>query len=477
MKNISQSLLLLICGSLIFISSCKKLRSFDPLSDKTDVYSIISDDPNTYSLFKYIIDRAGMADEIKNGGYTVFAPTNAAFTASGYTTTNLQNVPLDSIALLVKNHLVDGTFDINSVAKQQQLTTKSNTQITIQKIGSNYYADGDDITNQSKHVNSGGLLTINKLLFKTTSIYERIFKYYNATSNNQFSMLLAAIDKASQGSVNYKQLLSDPNANYTFFAPTNIAFIKGGYTTVAAVTAANANILGAILANQLVQGKKLTTELDTTQAITTTGNVTVYTDKIYQTNRYTYCYINGVVTGGGSANMQAGAGCVHAVPRFMPTPINSTTLAKIQADPTLTFFYKALQVGTQAGKYDFIKMLSDNSTTYTVFAINNTGFQNAGYTTLQNISDASPAAISDMLLFHIANKRLNGGNYDDNGGMSTLYLQQNLNGTKTIANITVSNTPSYNVKGPTNQAAFTVSGPNTVTTNGLLNVIGGVLTP
>lgn len=477
MKKPFSYLILMFTCSVMVISSCKKLTSFDAPPGNTDAYSIISDDPATYSYFKYIVDRAGMGDALKNGGYTVFAPTNTAFLSAGYSTTNMQNIPLDTIALLVKNHLVEGQVDLNSISGTKQFTALSNELITIQKSGDRLYADGGDITNQSKHVSKGALNTINKLLVGSPSIYERLMKYYTTTTNNAFTMLIAAIDKASQGSVNYKQMLMDPEANYTFFAPTNLAFIKGGYATVAAVTAANANTLGTILANQLVVGRKFTNDLDTTQAIQTLSGISIFNDRLYQSNRYSYFYVNGLSTSGGGANMMAGKSTINAVRRFMPAPLNVSTLAKIQTDATLTFFYKALQVGTAAGKYDFIKMLSDNTNSYTVFAINNSGFQANGFPTLQSISDANPSIISDMLLFHIVNKRNNGGNYDDNANIATLYLQQNLNGTKTLASITLSNTPSFTVKGPTNQTAFTVLSPNTVTTNGILNIIGGILTP
>lgn len=477
MKKTFSYLILMFTCSVMVISSCKKLTSFDAPSGNTDAYSIISDDPANYSYFKYIVDRSGMGNALKNGGYTVFAPTNTAFLSAGYSTTNMQNIPLDTMALLVKNHLVEGVVDLNSISGTKQFTALSNEPIMIQKSGNKLYVDGGNITNQSKHISNGALNTINKLLVGSPSIYERLMKYYTTTTNNAFTFLIAAIDKASQGTVNYKQLLMDPAADYTFFAPTNFAFIKGGYATVAAVTAADANTLGNILASQLVSGRKFTVDLDTTQATQALSGILIFNDWLYQSNRYTYFYVNGLSISGGSANMMAGEGIIHAVRRFIPAPVNTTTLARIQADPTLTFFYKALQIGTSAGKYDFIKMLSESGNSYTVFAINNSGFQANGFPTLQSISDANPSIISDMLLFHMVNKRNNGGNYDDNANIASLYLQQNLNGTKAFAPITVSNTPSFTVKGPTNPTAFTVFSPNTVTTNGILNIIGGILTP
>lgn len=463
--------------SVLIISSCKKLSSFDYGTAKVSAYSIMAEDPYNYSLFKYIIDRAGLTTEVKDGSYTIFAPTNAAFFGAGYSTTNLEKIPLDTLAMLVKSHLVKGAVDLNNVSGAQSITNQNGGSILLQKIGDRVYADGANITSQSVHVSSGALNTINKLFIKGNSIYDRLSKYYTSSNNSAFTMLVAAIDKASLGAVNYKEILSDPDAAYTLFAPTNLAFIKAGYANVAAVTAANATTLSGILASHVVAGKKFTTQLDTMQAITAISGTSIYSDRIKSTNRYTYFYENGLATAGGSANMEAGAGIIDAIPGIMPIPKSTSTIATIQADTSLTFFNKALQVGSSAGKFDFVKMVSDNSNTYTVFAINNKGFRANGFPTLQSVSAASPASISDMLLFHFANKRLNGFNYDDNGGMPTLYFQKNLVGPPTIASITISNTPTYNVQGPLNQTQITVMSPNVVTTNGVLNIIQGILKP
>lgn len=468
--------LILLTGSIITFSACKKLSSYDYDAGKTNSYSIMADDVSNYSLFKYIIDRAALTAEVQNGDYTIFAPTNAAFAAAGYSTKNLENIAIDTIALFVKNHLVKEKIDLSTITGTRQVTAVAGNSITLEKIGDRLYIDGGNITNVSKHVTNGSLITINKLLVKGNSIYERLKKYYAYSTNNAFTMLIAAIDKASSGSVNYKNLLSDSTANYTFFAPTNYAFIKAGYATVASVTAANANTLGNLLSNHIVLGKRFTTQLDTTQTINALSGNAIFSDRVYGGNRYTHFYQNGLASSGGEANIEAGAGIINIVPALMPVSVNATTLAKIQADPNLSFFYKALQVGTSAGKYDFINMLSGSSDTYTVFAIKNSGFQNNGYPTIQSITDANPAAISDMLLFHFVNKRISGFNYNDNAGMPSMYYQQNISGPPTRVAITISNTPKYNVKGPTNPTSYLVISSQ-VTNNGLLNVIDGILTP
>lgn len=469
--------IILFCLSALTICSCKKLSSFDYSSEKVSAYSIMADDPYNYSLFKYIIDRAGLTNEVKDGGYTIFAPTNAAFFAAGYSTVNLQKIPLDTLAMLVKSHLIKDAIDLSAISGFKQITQQNGGSILLQKIGNRVYADGADVTSQSTNVSKGALNTINKVFISGKSIYDRLNKYYTSSNNNAFTMLVAAIDKASLGAVNYKQILSDPDANYTLFAPTNSAFIKAGYATVAAVTASNATTLSGIIASHLVLGKKFTTQLDTMQVVNAISGSSIYSDRINSKNRYTYFYENGLAAAGGSANMEAGAGIIDAIPGIMPISINTSTAATIQADTSLTFFNKALQIGSNAGKYDFVKMVSDNTNTYTVFAINNKGFRANGFPTLQSVSDASPAAISDMLLLHFANKRLNGFNYTDNYGMPTLYMQKNLVGPPTITSITVSNTPTYNVQGPGNQSQFTVMSPNVVTTNGLINIIQGILKP
>lgn len=454
--------------------SCKKQSSIDAPPSAVNAYEAISEDSYNFSTFKYLVDRTGQADLLRSGNYTLFAPVNGAFVAAGYTTAAIQLISSDSLILLVKNHLVEGRMDSRSFASGQTLTTLSGDKIIVQKTGNDIYVDGGNITNADENITNGVFHVINKLLARRTSVLDRINTYANSTSNSQFTFLMAAIGRASQGSTNFTSLLSDPAAAYTFFAPNNGAFIDGGYATVAAIAAAVPDTLGRLLNRHLLSNKLLTPDLDTTKPQSTLNATPVYFDRI-KSGITTIGYANGLAFSGGSANMLGGSkGVVHSVSRFLPVPISTTTLARVQSDTSLSFFNAALIKASQAGGVDFTKLLSDASASYTVFAVNNGGFRSAGYVSLTAVSNESATVLNKLIRFHLVNKRINNINVAESGTVQTLLT---LDGNNAPSSLTFALSGGFKVKGPSNVNTVPVVTANVVTTNGLLNIIGSVLTP
>lgn len=454
--------------------SCKKQSSVDAPPTAVNAYDAISEDSYNFSTFKYLVDRAGQADLLRSGNYTLFAPVNSAFAAAGYTTTAIQLLSPDSLVLLVKNHLVEGKAESGSLTAGQVLTSLSGDKITVQKIGNDVYIDGGNITNADENITNGVFHVINKLLARRTSILDRINTYANSTSNSQFTFLMAAIARASQGSTNFTSLFGDPNAGYTFFAPNNGAFIDGGYSSVTAISAAVPDTLGRLLNRHLLNNKVLTPDFDTLNAPTTLNTTPVYVDRI-KSGITTVGYANGIAFSGGSANMFGGrSGVIHSISRFLPIPISTTTLARIQSDTSLTFFNAALGKASQAGAMDFAKLLSEATSSYTVFAVNNGGFRSAGYANLTAVNNESPAVLNKMLRFHLVNKRINNINIAENGTVPTLLT---LDGNTAPSSLIFALNGGFKVKGPSNVNTIPVITANIVTTNGLLNIVGSILTP
>lgn len=467
----------LICLIAFSFGSCKKQSSVDYPPSSASVYQVISEDSYNFSYFKYIVDRAGVADLLKSGNYTVFLPTNAAFLAGGYTMPAIQLMPMDSVVMMVKNHMVEGPLNSSALMAGQQLTSLSGDKILIQKVGNDIYVDGANVTNANEKATNGIVHVINKVIVKRNSIIDRLNTYATSTSNSQFTFLMAALARASQGSTDFVSLLSNPTAKYTFFAPNNGAFIDGGYASVAAVSAAVPDTLGKLLNRHLINNKLFVPDLDSSKPQTTLGGSTIYFDRLKPGNT-TYSYANGIVFSGGSANMPGGSsGVIHSVSRFIPVPITMTTLQRIQSDTSLSFFNAALvKASSQAGGTDFVQLLSDATSSYTVFAINNNGFRSAGYANVTAINNESGALLSNLLKFHMVKKRINNINIAENGTVATL-LNTSETEIPTYASLTFTLTGGFKVKGPSNVATIPVVTPNIVTTNGLLNIIGSVLLP
>ncbi len=460
--------------ALINLSSCKKLSSYDYPAASGSAYELIKADLN-FTYFRTIIDRANLKDLLSGQDqFTVFTPTNAAFIASGYPLATLQLMPVDSAVILVKNHIVAGNTDVTTATGVQ--TSLSNSQISLQMIGNSYYADGGDITNINEMTTNGYVNVINKVLVTKNALNDALNSYVNATANSQLTFLIAAIARASTGTTNIANLLTGPDS-YTFFAPNNGAFIDAGYATVAAVQAAVPDVLGNILKYHFIAGTKFTTAFDSVPVKAFNGT-NIYFDKT-KPSTTTLWYANGISFGnGGSANILAKNGVIHTVSRLLPAPINTTTLDRIQADATLSMFYAlVLRASTADPAFNFQKLLSDPLSSYTVFAINNTGLQAAGYATFAAINAEKPGLLADILKLHLIPKRVNNINIPENGSVNSLLQVVNGGGIASYDPLTFTITSGYKIKGPSNMNSIPVITANVVTINGLLNIIGAVLLP
>lgn len=481
MKKINSTILYSILALLLIgLGACKKLSSFDYPPSSSSAYDIISADGN-YSYFKYIVDRSGQTDLLTgNGEHTFFVPTNGGFLNAGYTFTILQNMPVDDLTALVKNHIIAGKTDVSATGASKEETAMSNLKITVQNIGNSTFVDGGDITNRNQASTNGYINIINKLLVSRASLNDAVNSYVNNTANSQLTFLAAAITRASTGSTNFTALLSG-NTSYTLFAPNNGAFIDAGYANLTAINAAAPDVLGNILKYHLIAGSKLTTAFDSVP-VTAYNGTPVYFDEVVRAPKTTTTvwYANGIFFGNNvPSNIRASNGVMHVVSRVLPIPVTTTTLARINSDPNLTMFYALIQRASTADpKFNFASILADPLKSYTVFAVNNTGLQAAGYANVAAINAADPAALADILKLHMVPKRINNINIGENGTVNTLYYITNpTTNISTPNTLTFTITGGFKVKGPSNQTTIPVITGNVVTTSGILNIIGTVLTP
>lgn len=454
--------------------SCKKLSSYDYPPAVVSAYELISED-NNYSYFKYIVDKVGLQDLLKNdGSVTIFVPTNAGFTYSGYTLARLQAMMPAEIKELADNHIITNSkLDLNTISDTQEVSTMGGRKIRIQHIGDSFYADGSDVPNINLHASNGYVHVINKVLITKPTIIDAINNY--VAGNTSLSYLAAAIQRASTGSTNFISLLSG-STPYTLFAPTNTAFAEAGFATMAAVQAGNPETLGTLLKYHIVPGKSMSTDFDSIPRTAYSG-IPIYFDRA-KTGKSTTYFANGILFGYASgANLQAENGAVHMVARALPTPISLTTLAAIRTDASLTLFDTMLKRASGADPaFNFENMLSDPSKSYTVFAVSNAGMQNAGLGTAALINAVSPGSLADIVKYHLISKRVNNINIVESGGVNTL-LKGMSSGKEVIRQINFLKEGGFKVQGTGDQGAATVINPNLVTTNGILNVIGSVLKP
>lgn len=459
---------------LMNLMSCKK-SSFDYPEETVTTYQLIKEDINL-SIFRYAVERAGLV-ELLNGSTenTVFLPVNGAFTSSGYPQAYLATMPIPELAELVKNHIVPGKIDTRNLAASETKVALSNLQVLLQRNANGSFIDGADITNPNQNSSNGMVHLINKIVVAKPTILDVLNAYSNTTTNAQFTFSIAAIARASTGATNFTNLLSGTTP-LTLFLPNNGAWIDGGYANIAAVNSANPAALETILKNHIVDGAKFTTQLDSTATVSALSGLKIYVDKS-KPSRTTNVYAQGILFGNGVAsNMRASNGVVHTVSRFLPTPIATNTLDRIKTDaPLFAAMLKKASEADPAMNYE--TLLSDPLKSYTVFAVNNTGMTDAGYGTVAAINAENPAKLADIVKFHLIFRRTNNINYAENATAPTLLKTKNAAGVESGNSLTFLINGGFKVKGNGNANTIPVVTSNIITTNGLLNIIGAVLTP
>jgi uncharacterized surface protein with fasciclin (FAS1) repeats len=218
------------------------------------IVDIAKADPANFSILVDALKKTGLDITLSNpGSYTLFAPTNAAFTASGVTsaTINALNplVPIDAqkiadLKLALQNHILGvGTRSLDLVAGGSFKTfgyyrnnplafTGANLNMFISKTGNDIIINagatngGAKITTVDIEASNGVVYVIDTVL-KLPTIVNQII------SNPSLSSLLGVVNNPAQASVLAILTNATYAASVTVYAPNNDAFATalgtGGY--------------------------------------------------------------------------------------------------------------------------------------------------------------------------------------------------------------------------------------------------------
>lgn len=240
---------ILLIALSIFVFSCSDDTSLKP---KT-VSDLIIEDSN-FSTFYAAVKHAEMVDALKSGNFTVFAPTNEAFEASGYTSAaSITSLSKDSVRTIVSYHIIPGKIlksDIITSQENSQYTTQAVEVLFVSNYDSTLYVNGVKIIQKDINIDNGVMHVIDRVLAPP---HMNLFQY--VFSAPEFSFLTAAIVRAPAPVMS---LLNSTTSVYTLLAANNEAFTKSGYPTIESVQAENPEKLSNILQYNLVQGRLFT---------------------------------------------------------------------------------------------------------------------------------------------------------------------------------------------------------------------------
>jgi uncharacterized surface protein with fasciclin (FAS1) repeats len=258
-------------ASAALFSSCKK---DDDAPEDLSIADIVAADDN-FSLLETALNHAQLTGNLKGeGNFTVFAPNNAAFAAAGLETdAKIMAMSAETLKQILLYHVLPNRTPASAIptAANTAVATSANANVFVTKNANGVFVNGATVLTADVNAKNGVVHIINKVLMPASGTIVQA-----AQANANFSFLVAAITRASQGNTNVAQVLSGTGP-YTVFAPTNQAFINAGFTTIAAIQAASPATLTNILTYHVIAGRVLSSDL-TEGAMPTTvqgGKVTI----------------------------------------------------------------------------------------------------------------------------------------------------------------------------------------------------------
>lgn len=238
------------------------------------------------SILVQALTRANLATTLQgSGSFTVFAPTDAAFTAflQANNFANINQVPQDVLTRILLNHVVSGNFRAANLQTgyiktlATSATSGSNTMSMFVNTASGVRLNGVASVTTPDVVATNGVIHIVDAVINLPTIVT------HATANPNFTSLVGAL--TGQGQPNFVEILSGTGP-FTVFAPTNAAFTSlntelapGG---IASVSAANLTrvlryhvVSGNVLAASLMAGNVATLETPQSFTVSLTGGAKI----------------------------------------------------------------------------------------------------------------------------------------------------------------------------------------------------------
>lgn len=235
--------------------------------------------PNLSILVQALV-RAELATTLKGAGpFTVFAPTNEAFTAFLATTpyASINDVPKEALTQILLNHVVTGSVKSTDLTTGYIKTLAKGSASTTNNLSMYVNITAGVKLNGVATVTTPDIMASNGVIHIVDKVIDLPTVVTHAAANANFSTLVSVLNRS--GEPNFITALSGTGP-FTVFAPTNAAFTAlntelapGG---IAGVSAANLTKVlqyhvvspANVLAASLTEGQIVTPILTPAQTFT-----------------------------------------------------------------------------------------------------------------------------------------------------------------------------------------------------------------
>lgn len=244
----------------ITLSSCEKETADEssmPSPSSTTITSQVSAN-SSFTLLKSAVVKADLASTLDGAGpFTVFAPTDDAFIASGITSTVISSLAADKLKSILLYHVLASKILAAGVptGPNAKVVTAGGDSFFVTNNLNGVFVNGLKVSTADLPASNGVIHTLGKVLMPPAGNIVDV-----AAADTSFSFLVAAVLRASKGSTNVAAVLSG-NGPLTVFAPTNNAFRAAGFATIDAINAADPNTLTTILTYHVLAGRVFSSDL------------------------------------------------------------------------------------------------------------------------------------------------------------------------------------------------------------------------
>ncbi|CAM4048685.1 fasciclin domain-containing protein [Flavobacterium sinopsychrotolerans] len=279
MKNVSKIRNLAVIALFAFMTvSCDDDDNTVVVVDNTITGKAVA--TANLSILVQALTKAELATTLKGAGpYTVFAPTNEAFTAFLATTpyATINDVPKEALTQILLNHVVTGAVKSTDLTTGYIKTLATGTASTTNTLSMYVNTSAGVKLNGIATVTTPDIMASNGVIHIVDKVIDLPTIVTHAAANANFSTLVSVLNRSGQP--NFITALSAIGP-FTVFAPTNAAFTSldaelapGG---IAGVSAANLTKVlqyhvvspANVLAASLTEGQIVTPILTPAQTFT-----------------------------------------------------------------------------------------------------------------------------------------------------------------------------------------------------------------
>lgn len=201
-----------------------------PTPTQNNIVQTAQSNPD-FSILVSALVKADLATTLSESGpFTVFAPTNAAFTtflsANGYA--NIDEVPVPALKQILLNHVLSGAV-LSGDLETSYVKTMAKGSASASNTLSMYINVGDNVTINGGTANGGAMVTTadlvatNGVIHVVNGVIGLPSVVNHAIANPNFSVLVTALTRDDQP--DFVGVLSGTGP-FTVFAPTNDAFVS-----------------------------------------------------------------------------------------------------------------------------------------------------------------------------------------------------------------------------------------------------------